>query len=568
MEKDTTISNDMAMTATTVTSPVNKVAAHWAQKVFNRRLQKMGILDTRAMSGAAPEEDGDAFEDTGKLSKKTFMFPDKCTNKGTKKMHLKHKLCPAAREMNIVPGLHSTLVSIPKLADAGYTTVFSKEGATIYDNHTMTITANNPPILEANRCDLTGLWKLPLHAEDTAANEEPPHNEAINVIFTSQAHARTSPGTTGRPDSHQKNLHQSHSQQKLCNLAQAHRPAHPQIHARFKHDSKRAPQGPMPRDQIDKTKAFEKMIEVEEARIKIKGDSSPFHPLPPTKLNDIFVQVEDLNEEIHTNQTGAFPHTSQCDNRYIMVAIHLDANYIFAKPMKNRMEGEMIRVYQKIFNRIKKHVLNNKCLAAMKACIKENNMDYKPIPQVQHRQNQAERTIQTFKTHFISILAGVDDKFPLLLWCHLLEPTELTLNLLRQSRVAPKTLAFTYVHGTHNYMQKSFAPIGCTVQTHVKPNNCLSWDTRSEPGFNLGTSMEHHQCFRVYVTRTRATRISDTVIFKHQYIASPTISPESHVVAAAQQLVTALQGNIPAGNGTAEALTRVSKLFTKIASAK
>ncbi len=34
---------------------------------------------------------------------------------------------------------------------------------------------------------------------------------------------------------------------------------------------------------------------VEEARIKIKGDSSPFHPLPPAKLNDIFVQVEDLN---------------------------------------------------------------------------------------------------------------------------------------------------------------------------------------------------------------------------------------------------------------------------------
>jgi hypothetical protein len=97
------------MTATTATSPVNKVAAHWAQKVINRRLRKTGILDTGATSGAAPEEDEDAFEDTGKLSKKTFMFPDKRTNKATKKMPLKHKLCPAAREMNIVPGLHSTL---------------------------------------------------------------------------------------------------------------------------------------------------------------------------------------------------------------------------------------------------------------------------------------------------------------------------------------------------------------------------------------------------------------------------------------------------------------------------
>jgi hypothetical protein len=40
------------------------------------------------------------------------------------------------------------------------------------------------------------------------------------------------------------------------------------------------------------------------------------------------------------------------------------------------------------------------------------------------------------------------------------------------------------------------------------------------------------------------------------------------MVAAAQQLVIALQGNITAGNETVEALTRVSKLFTKIALAK
>ncbi len=179
----TTISVDKAMTATIVTSPVNKVTAHWAQNVIIRRLQKTGILDTGATSGAPPEEHEDAFEDTGKLSKETFMFPDKRTNKATKKMCLKHKLCPAAREMSIVPGLHSTLVSVPKLADAGYTTVFSKEGAAIYNDHTTTITADKPPVLEADRCNLTGLWKLPLHAEETAANKEPPHNEAINFIF-------------------------------------------------------------------------------------------------------------------------------------------------------------------------------------------------------------------------------------------------------------------------------------------------------------------------------------------------------------------------------------------------
>jgi hypothetical protein len=73
--------------------------------------------------------------------------------------------------------------------------------------------------------------------------------------------------------------------------------------------------------RLTKQKALEKMIEVEEARIKIKGESSPFCPLPPTKLNNIFVRMKDLNEEIHTDQTGEFPHTSQRGNRYIMVAL-------------------------------------------------------------------------------------------------------------------------------------------------------------------------------------------------------------------------------------------------------
>jgi hypothetical protein len=346
MEKDTTISNDMAMAATTVTSLVNIVVAHWAGKVINRRLQKTGILDTGATSEAAPEQDEDAFEDTGKLLKKMFMFLDKCTNKATKKMRLKHNLCPAAREMKIVPGLHLLLVSVPKLVDAGYTSVFSKVGAVIYNDHTMTITANNPPDLEANRCNLTGLWKLLLCAEDTAANKEPPCNEAINIIFdlpSARQNFLLYHAGAGFPP-------KETFIRALCNGNYATWPklTVQLIHKYMPNLDETANghlKGQCQGIRSTKQKTFQKMMEVEEARIKIKGDSSPFCPLPPTKLNDIFVQVEDLNEEIHTNQTVAFTYTSQRGNCYIMVTIHLDANYIFAKPMKNRTEGAMIRVY-------------------------------------------------------------------------------------------------------------------------------------------------------------------------------------------------------------------------------
>ncbi len=58
------------------------------------------------------------------------------------------------------------------------------------------------------------------------------------------------------------------------------------------------------------------------------------------------------------------------------------------------------------------------------------------------------------------------------------------------------------------------------------------------------------------------------VAFQHQYITNPTVSPESHVMAAAQQITTSFKGNLPMGNETVEALTTASTLFAKIAAAK
>ena len=90
-------------------------------------------------------------------------------------MLLRQPLREEAREVNIVPGLHSTLISVPKLADSDYITVFDKRMATIYDATTTDITATNPSILEAPRCNATGLWKHPLE------NNQPTDN--INAIF-------------------------------------------------------------------------------------------------------------------------------------------------------------------------------------------------------------------------------------------------------------------------------------------------------------------------------------------------------------------------------------------------
>jgi hypothetical protein len=195
-------------------------------------------------------------------------------------------------------------------------------------------------------------------------------------------------------------------------------------------------------------------------------------------------------------------------------------------------------------------------------------MTHKLVPPNNHRRNIAKRAIQTFKNHFILILSGVDDRFPLSLWCHLVKPTEITINLLQQSNVTPKVSAYVHVHGQHDYMKHPFAPLGCAVMAHVKPKNRRTWDTHAETAFNIGTAMEHHQCFHVYIVKTRATRVSDRVFFKHQYITNPQIMLETLVIKAAAELTNVLKGTVSRDGKTLAALQKVSSLFTKIAAAK
>jgi hypothetical protein len=161
-------------------------------------------------------------------------------------------------------------------------------------------------------------------------------------------------------------------------------------------------------------------------------------------------------------------------------------------------------------------------------------MTHELVPPGNHRRNLVERAIQMINHYFISNLIGVDDKFPLSLCCHLLGPTELTVNLLHQSNIAPKILPYAHVHGQHDYMRKPFPPLGYAAQTHVKPDVHQTWDYFSKYGFNIGTSMEHHRCFKVYIIETGATEISNKVFFKHQYLTNPGVSPEAMVIQAMQ----------------------------------
>jgi hypothetical protein len=93
------------------------------------------------------------------------MLPDKMRIRATNKMWLTHNLRPKAIKMNIIPNLHSMLISIPKIADADYIVVFDKKEARIYNAMSTILSASNDPILVVPRCRDTELWKLDLDYE-------------------------------------------------------------------------------------------------------------------------------------------------------------------------------------------------------------------------------------------------------------------------------------------------------------------------------------------------------------------------------------------------------------------
>ena len=72
----------------------------------------------------------------------------------------------------------------------------------------------------------------------------------------------------------------------------------------------------------------------------------------------------------------------------------------------------------------------------------------------------------------------------------------------------------------------------------------------------------------MYSKQTRATRIADTLYFKHKYLTSPAVTPEDAVVAAAQQLTNALKGNSISDSEHFKNLKIVAKVFEDIANEK
>jgi hypothetical protein len=189
------------------------------------------------------------------------------------------------------------------------------------------------------------------------------------------------------------------------------------------------------------------------------------------------------------------------------------------------------------------------------------------VPPHCHRRNAAERAISTFKEHFVAGLSSVDPAFPLHLWDRLLPRAEITLNLLRTSRLHPQLSVAAHFHGIVDYNKTAFAPPGCKIIAHEKPGKRRTWAPHGQHGYSLGPAMHHYLCQNVYILATASERIVDTLkFFPHNY-QMPQLSSTDRLLMSAKDMTDSLQNPHPevpfvcVGGDTISALADLAAIF-------
>jgi hypothetical protein len=192
-----------------------------------------------------------------------------------------------------------------------------------------------------------------------------------------------------------------------------------------------------------------------------------------TKTHLVYAVLVDQGQ-LYTDLTGKFPVRSSKGYSYVMVCYVYDCNYFKVVPIKSCSASEWVKAYDhqeltaKGF-KPKLQTLDNKASAALKHFLTTNDVEFQLVPTHCHHRNAAERAIPTFKEQFVAGLSSVDPTFPLHLWDRLLPQAEITLNLLRTSRLHPQLSAAAHFHGRVDYNKIAFAPPGCKIIAHEKP---------------------------------------------------------------------------------------------------
>jgi hypothetical protein len=306
-----------------------------------------------------------------------------------------------AREAVVVPGMRlRALMSVAMLANNGYTTVFlpGQQGVNVFNVNNVNISSIAPPTLHGWR-DNRGLWMVTLADEpqispsmdvaDTAMSMYgiPCTKEVVRFLYAALGHPTRATLLTAAQHGNLVTFPSMTPENISWHFSEL--------------------------DETQKGHMKQTKQGVRSTKVVDVDAMLGFLPKPGVKHKDVYLIIFDT--------TKKSMYSSACGNSYIMVVVELDGNYIDCEPIQSRKVKALTNVYQAIFWHWKTtwficpnwHMLDNEAPEELKQAIRENKCQVELTPADHHRQNAAERAIQTFKGHFISVLAGVDNSFPI-----------------------------------------------------------------------------------------------------------------------------------------------------------
>ena len=132
------------------------------------------------------------------------------------------------------------------------------------------------------------------------------------------------------------------------------------------------------------------------------------------------INTKDITSKLYSDQTGKFPLSSSRSQKYFFVFYHSDRNAILRYAIKSRTTKDLCKTQMKAYTCYKYHgeapnlhILDNECSTEMKAMFEQEQVLFQPVPPNIHRQNTAERAIQTYKNHLIAGFSPVTRSSPL-----------------------------------------------------------------------------------------------------------------------------------------------------------
>jgi hypothetical protein len=99
------------------------------------------------------------------------------------------------------------------------------------------------------------------------------------------------------------------------------------------------------------------------------------------------------------------------------------------------------------------------------------------------------------------------------LWDLTIPQAEITLNLLRGSRINPRLSAYEQLHGHFDFNATPIAPPGVKVLAHARAGERDTWNTHAFEAWYVGPALEHYHCFQVWAVKSRHKRIVNQVLW-------------------------------------------------------